>query len=67
MTDHAERLQPGGFRMFGLSMACPDERCKWRITASGVSLATLLTVAKNHLGDPVNHLGDPVMEEGLEP
>lgn len=60
MTDHAERLQPGGFRMFGQSMTCPDERCNWQIIITGISLGTLLTVAKDHLRDPIE-------EEDLEP
>ncbi len=60
MTDHAERLQPGGFRTFRGFMECPDQRCTWRAPIVGVSLGTLLTVAKKHLRDPIE-------EEDLEP
>ncbi len=60
MTDHAERLQPGGFRAARGFMECPDQRCAWRLPITGVSLGTLLTVAKDHLRDPIE-------EEDLEP
>jgi hypothetical protein len=65
MTDHAERLQPGGFRVMDdvtetVVMKCPDQRCVWFIPAIDVALGTLFLIAKDHLRRPI-------VEEGLEP
>lgn len=60
MTDHAERLQANGFRMFGHLMKCPDERCVWHIVNTGVTLGTLILIAKDHLERPIVEEGDVV-------
>jgi hypothetical protein len=58
MTDHAERLQPGGFRARDGFMTCPDQRCTWRVPIAGISLGTLMVVARDHLRDPIKEDND---------